>query len=378
MTRTNRTRRWRKATVLALCVVYGLVLLHPTTPDAAVTPLEWVVIGTTVASFLFDQYRSIQSGPDPTATAVIQNRRMLEELHARFDTYEAVLSGIAQRVVNIPVEVRRDVNQALDLYRLREVNGLRTRIADCAELEVKKIKCDMNLKQLWTDYGIQTAAFFEHGGLTAIALPELYEFERWYLYVTGKDSELRLRQLNDNYEAAVREALTVGELPKGMQKRSKELKSAYDLAMRRYDVLAVSNCPAACPTGLKPMVDTTLTRDMWDSRTNDFVAASFEYERQAEWYTIYKEVTATLLVFSDRRLGVDLSHAQSWHWHPDRDWASILNHMKWNNHERSPTVQCISCPPFISEWKWNHCQRACRHNTNMDCLDDCYMNTPEL
>ena len=61
MIRTHRTHRWRKATVVALCLVYGLVLLHPTTPDAAVTPLEWVVIGTTVASFLLD---AVQIDPE--------------------------------------------------------------------------------------------------------------------------------------------------------------------------------------------------------------------------------------------------------------------------------------------------------------------------
>ena len=201
MTRTHRTHRWRKATVLALCLVYSLVLLHPTTPDAAVTPLEWVVIGTTVASFLLNAYRS--SGPDVTGTVVFQNKRMLKELHARFDTFGQGLEEIAQAVANIPEEVRYDINQALSMYRLHEVDGLRTRIADCAELVKNGEKCDYNLDQLWTDYVAQTAAFFNHGGLAAIALPELYEFERFYLHVTKNDSPVRLRQLRDNYVAAV-------------------------------------------------------------------------------------------------------------------------------------------------------------------------------
>ena len=366
MTRTHRTRRWRKAMVLALCVVYGLVLLHPTTPDAAVTPLEWVVIGTTLASFLFDQYRATQSGPDPTATAVIQNRRMLKELHARFDTFGLRLEEIARDVANIPEEVRTDIYQALDLYRLHEVNGLRTRIADCAELKLQKIRCDMDLDQLWTDYGSQTAAFFDHGGLTAIALPELYEFERWYLYVTKKDSKLRLRQLHDNYEAAVRKALTVGRLPSVMTTRSSKLKEAYTVAMKKYRDLDDSNCGVCSGVAVYKWVDEEVTRDTWHSRTNAFAAATLDYERQVQWYTIYKEVVAALLVFMELRLGGQSPHA-SWEWPQDRLWGETLTRLLWNNHKRTPTEQC-GCditPRYYDE----RCLRNC--GTGLDCFQRC-------
>ena len=303
------------------------------------TPLEWVVIGTTVASFLLNAYRS--NGPDPTGTVVFQNRRMLKELHGRFDTYGAALKEIARGVINIPVEVRRDVNQALNLYRLREVNGLRTRIADCAELVKNGEKCDYNLDQLWTDYVAQTAAFFNHGGLTAIALPELYEFERWYLYVTGKDSALRLRQLNDHYEAAVRKALTVGELPKGMPERSIKLKKAYEEAMKKYRALDDSNCGDVRDLCFsESVVDEQDTRDKWNSRTNDFAFATRAYESQAQWYSIYKEVAAALLVFSERRLSVDLGPYISWQWPTDYRWTETLDRLLSGSYRRTPTKQC--------------------------------------
>ena len=338
MTRTNRTRRWRKATVLALCVVYGLVLLHPTTPDAAVTPLEGIVIGTTVASFLLNAYRS--SGPDVTGKAVMQNRRMLKELHARFDTFGHSLAELGKNIANIPKEVARDVNQALAMYRLDEVNALRTLVADCAEQVEHGEKCDKKLDQLWTDYSTQATAFLKHGGLAAIELPELYEFERWFLYVTKNDTSLRLQQVNDRYEAAVRKALTEGRLREGM-KQSTKLKDAYETAMESYRELDITNCGYCAG---ESRGDEEATQDKWRSRTNAFASKTEAYKSQAEWYSIYKEVVAALLVFSDRRLGVDLSPYISWQWPTDRRWTETLVRLSQGISNRTPTKQCWCVP----------------------------------
>ena len=298
MTRTNRTRRWRKATVLALCVVYGLVLLHPTTPDAAVTPLEWVVIGTTVASFLLNAYRS--GGSDVTGTVVFENRRMLKELHARFDTFGQGLEEIARDVANIPEEVRDDINQALGMYRLHEVDGLRTRIEDCAELVKNGEKCDYNLDQLWTDYVAQTAAFFEHGGLAAIDLPKLYEFERWYLLVTGNDSEVRLAQVHKNYARAVEKALTRGRFPEGFRDRREELAKHYAnlrvVNNEMWDYYRDHRCDV---TGESRERISPTWRDTLRGRLK---TRQIEYRRAWREYEPYREVWAALAIFYAERL----------------------------------------------------------------------------
>ena len=313
MTRTNRTRHWRKVVVLALCLVYGLVLLNPTPPDAAV--LEVIAVGTMIASFLLNQYRS--SGPDTVGTAVFQNRRMLMELHARFDTFGQGLEEIARDVANIPGEVRYDINQALSMYRLHEVDGLRTRIADCAELVKNGEKCDYNLDQLWTDYVAQTAAFFNHGGLAAIVLPELYEFERWYLYVTENDSQVRLRQLRDNYVAAVRKALVEGDLPARIEE---VLSWAQDIAdslhhtadlVRRYNERCMTLEAAALRAARGWRQITQFPRwvvfeDRVSSNRGDVLAEaerlSLDLPRVAPLINLYREVYATLIIFNVRSL----------------------------------------------------------------------------
>ena len=353
-----------KMVALALCIVYALILVHPTTTDAV--GLAEVAVGTMVASFMIDVYRSLQTRTDPVATTVIQNRQMMEELHGRFDTFGYSLERFAQDVAGIPQAVRHDVNKALDLYRLHEVGGLRTRISDCAELDKIGQECDVELKQLWTDYAAQTAAFFRHGGLAAVALPKIYEFERWYLLVTGKDSLERLAQVRRNYARAVQVALTRGRLPEGFQNRRNELTRHSATLKAAKDEMHNYYRDHRC--GGRDGSDVRISSEWRDLLKGRVKTRALEYQRAWRAYKPYREVWATLAVFYAERL------YEPGHGMPLIDDV-VKRHIRgWErrNHDRFKSQLTRS---YIEPADWR--RPVCESRCMSQCRDDYYVNVRE-